>query len=199
MVDPKILAETEDYLVIDKPAGWVVNTAESVTGLTIQEWSGAYPVHRLDKDTSGVLLIAKNEPALAEFQRQFKQRLTKKTYEALLHGRLEPKDGAINLPVGRSKLNRHKFCVRVDGKQALTFWRVKKYLDGYTEVELFPKTGRTHQLRVHMSHLKHPIVGDAIYLNAKKLKSDLEWCGGLRLRAKKLCFEYKGELVCYEV
>jgi len=194
MVDPKILAETEDYLVIDKPAGWVVNTAESVTGLTIQEWSGAYPVHRLDKDTSGVLLIAKNEPALAEFQRQFKQRLTKKTYEALLHGRLEPKDGAINLPVGRSKLNRHKFCVRVDGKQAETAWQVLEYVEKngkwFTKVRLFPKTGRTHQLRVHMAHLKHSIVGDPIYS-----RSD----GGLRLRAKKLCFEYKGELVCYEV
>lgn len=223
MVDLKLLVQTSDYLIVNKPAGWVVNEAESVKGPTIQEWLRTSKqinkltnyqlrnntplrqgiVHRLDKDTSGVLVVAKTQNMLSELQRQFKQRLTKKTYEALVHGKLEPQEGAVSLPVGRSKFDRHKFTVSLSGKVAETAWKVRKYVqkndEWLTEVELFPKTGRTHQLRVHMSHLKHPIVGDPIYLTDRKLKDDLRWCGGLRLVAKKLCFEYKGSRVCYEV
>ncbi len=222
MLEPQVVAETDEFLVINKPPGWVVNDAESVTGLTIQKWLYELPitqfsnyqlqknfnlrqgiVHRLDKDTSGVMVVAKTEAFLMGLQSQFKQRKTRKTYVALVHGKLEPREGGVALPLGRSKQNRQKFAVRIDGKPAETAWEVQKYFEKKGEIltltTLFPKTGRTHQLRVHLVHLMHPIVADPIYLSQSKISGDLEWCSRLFLHARELCFEYHGSWQCFGV
>ena len=206
MKNPKVIFEDNWVLVIDKPSGLVVNRAESVKGKTLQDWveervklegsevflkrSGV--VHRLDKDTSGVMVLAKNEKAFVGLQRQFKERKVKKKYLALVHGVLEPKVGDIKLPLGRKPSDRKKFGVRIRGKMAKTeYLRKEIYRKGekrYSLVELKPETGRTHQLRVHLKHLGYPIAGDVIYLSKKRLKQDQEWCSRLFLEAKSLSF-----------
>ncbi len=141
---PLILLEDTDILVISKPAGMIVNKADTTTGeVTVQEWAEEYLqmksgalihkrddfydrggiVHRLDKETSGVLLIAKTPTALHELQSQFKNRTVQKTYTALVHGILTPKDGEINVPVGRLDWNRKRFGVVADGREAVTFYQ----------------------------------------------------------------------------
>lgn len=195
MVNPKILYEDEDLMVIDKPAGMVVNRSQTSGSETVQDWveeklgkrlkglgersesdpehifqSRSGVAHRLDKETSGCLIIAKKPEALLELMRQFKERETEKEYLALVHGHLEPKEGTIKLPIGRDRFERKKRKVEVEGKKAETFWQVEKYYQGYSLVLLKPKTGRTHQIRVHLAYLGHPIVGDSLYLN-KKLRS----------------------------
>lgn len=221
MDEPKILFENADFLLLNKPAGWVTNDAESVSAPTVQQWLRKLPiaqlsnyqlqtdrqkrqgiVHRLDKETSGVLVVAKNVEMLVELQRQFRERLTRKTYVALVHGRLEPSKGEMALPLARSRMNRQKFTVRVDGKMAQTAWQVEQYLEKNGEVfsllTLFPKTGRTHQLRVHLAHLKHSIVADPLYSPTKKLTADTLWCPRLFLHARELCFEYQSNVQCFQ-
>ena len=196
---PVILYKDEAVMVIDKPAGMVVNRAESVIGKTIQDWveqNFQFPMmersgiaHRLDKETSGCLVIAKKPEVLVELMRQFKEREVKKTYVALVHGRMEPEEGAWRLPISRSRLDRTEFRVDPFGKVAETAYRVKQVYEGYTLVELFPKTGRTHQLRVHLKHLKHPIVADEKYLTTKQAKSDQGWCPRMFLHATAITFK----------
>ncbi len=229
MSEPKVIYQDEQVLVINKPAGMVVNRAETTRGKrTLQDWVGknikyqilriknksqkskidqefisrSGIVHRLDKDTSGVMVVAKTEEAFSDLQRQFRERQTQKTYLALVHGKLEPKEGAMCLPLGRSLVNRHKFTIKLTGKTAETSWQVERYLskgdDVFSLVKLFPKTGRTHQLRVHLAHLGHPIVGDGQYLSEKRAKSDKLWCSRQFLHARELCFGLKGERKCFE-
>ncbi|MEO8581841.1 MAG: RluA family pseudouridine synthase [Patescibacteria group bacterium] len=184
-------------------------------------------VHRLDKDTSGVLLIAKNPAALIACMSQFKLRQTLKKYLALVHGKFQPQSGEINLPIGRNAKMRLQFAVREDGKASVTEYQVLEYhsrldiekvvanvetidkpsLDfyskethglpknirhaikmyqGFSLVELTPKTGRTHQIRVHLSHLHHPIVGDKTYSGIKRRLIDQIWCPRIFLHAKSL-------------
>jgi len=194
----------------------VVNRADSVKTETLQDWiedkfdfeiSGDEKyrngiVHRLDRDTSGVLVVAKTKEKFVELQQQFKQRKVEKIYLALLHGKLEPREGVMQLPLGRNEANRKQFTVVAGGKLAETRWNVIKYLERagqwYSLAELYPKTGRTHQLRVHLKHLNHPIVSDVFYLSKKRIKSDLDWCPRLFLHASKLCFYLKGKKRCFE-
>ena len=176
-MDLPILFEDEAMLVINKPPGMVVNRAESVKGETVQDWvektyrifiaDRAGIVHRIDKETSGILLIAKTPDAFTELQRQFKERIIKKTYLAIVHGKLVPEEGEINAPVGRLPWNRERFGIVPGGKEAVTKYKIQKYIKDFSIVELYPQSGRTHQIRVHVKYINHPIVGDYLYAGRK--------------------------------
>jgi len=209
-----ILYEDGDLLVVNKPPGVVVNRAESVIGETVQDWmekklpifqSDQYSneeseefknragiVHRIDKETSGILLIAKTPKAFVELQRQFKERLVKKTYLALVHGKLVPAEGEIRAPVGRLPWNRERFGILPGGKEAVTRYKVRSSLMTHDEeisfVELYPETGRTHQIRVHVKYINHPIVGDFLYAGRKTSRNDRTWSGRVMLHAWKITF-----------
>ncbi len=214
-----VLYEDEDLLVINKPPGVVVNRAESVKGETIQDWAegklGKFDqldtldqdfkdragiVHRIDKETSGILLIAKHPPAFAELQRQFKERTIHKTYLAIAHGKLVPEIGEIRAPVGRLPWNRERFGIVPEGKEAVTKYKVYKYYKDYSVVELYPETGRTHQIRVHLKYINHPIVGDFLYAGRKTARDDRTWAPRVMLHAWKISFTHPktGETVALE-
>lgn len=124
-------------------------------------------MHRLDKDTTGVLVIAKNNYAHQNIAKQIQDRTTKKVYIALVKGKISEDNGVIELPIGRDKIDRKKMAVEKNGKMALTNFKVLKRYEGYTLLEIELKTGRTHQIRVHMSYIGHPVVGDSVYSNGK--------------------------------
>jgi 23S rRNA pseudouridine1911/1915/1917 synthase len=128
-------------------------------------------VHRLDKDTSGLIVAAKDEKAHAGLTRQLSERSMHKTYLALVEGRLEPPEALIDAPIGRDPGHRKRMAILPPGRarEAQTRYRVREYLDGYTYLEASPITGRTHQIRVHLASLGHPIVGDAVYGKASSL------------------------------
>ena len=209
----KVVFENQDFLVIEKPAGVVVNRAETVKGETVQDWvedrlgirnqeSGiseesdfvrrAGIVHRLDKETSGLLLIAKNPESFANLQAQFKARKTRKKYLALVHGEVEPKEGRIELPIARNPFNREKFGVFPGGRKAVTEYKVISSLkvqdSNFTFLELTPLTGRTHQIRVHLKGIGHPIVSDEKYAGRKTNREDRKWCPRMFLHASFLGF-----------
>ena len=152
-------------------------------------------VHRLDKDTSGALLLAKNPGSLVQLLSQFKQRKVKKTYQALLHGRLSVVQAELNYPIMRSSRDRQKMFVHPDGRLAQTAYKVlAEYVDPVNEnekltlVDCFPKTGRMHQIRVHFAHIRHPLVCDRLYAGRKRYKQDLTWCPRHFLHAS--CIEF---------
>jgi len=200
---PKIIYEDQSLLVIDKPAGVVVNRAETVREKTIQDWlkeslkikgegigDRAGIVHRLDKETSGLLLIAKTEKAFVNLQKQFKERRVEKRYLALVHGRVMPKKGTIEVPIARNPYNRKKFGVFLGGRQAKTNYQVKKTYPDLTLLELRPETGRTHQIRVHLKYINHPVVADEKYGGRKTARADREWCPRQFLHASFLSFTH---------
>jgi 23S rRNA pseudouridine1911/1915/1917 synthase len=127
-------------------------------------------VHRLDKDTSGVMVVAKSEFAHHYLVDQFKERLVEKLYRAIVVGKLLESCGTVDRPIGRHPVNRKKMSIRDDGRRAVTHWQVLERFDGYTYVELNLETGRTHQIRLHLASLGHPVAGDAVY--GKKMKHD---------------------------
>ena len=122
-------------------------------------------VHRLDKDTSGLMVVAKNDRALHLLQDQFKSRTVKKVYLALVEGIVEPREGVIDAPIGRNRNHRKKMAVTSDGRSARTRYRVKQVFHDppLSLIECYPETGRTHQIRVHFAWRHHPLVGDTIY------------------------------------
>lgn len=211
-MEPKIIYQDNSLLVIDKPAGWIVNDASTTNGQpTLQAWlskmdyplakSGEYRsgiVHRLDKETSGVLLIAKTKEAFEKLQAQFKNREVKKTYTALVHGKVEPKEGEIKAPVGRLPWRRDRFGVLAGGREAATDYRTISNLQftindekqQFTLLEVKPMTGRTHQIRIHLKYLGHPIVGDEFYAGRKTARNDRKWCPRLFLHASEIEFEH---------
>lgn len=124
-------------------------------------------VHRIDKDTSGLVIIAKNDKAHIDISDQIKNREVKKTYLALVRGSIKENEAVINMPIGRSSKDRKKMAVDKKGKEAITEFKVLKRYDGFTYIEVNIKTGRTHQIRVHMAEIGYPIVGDEVYSNGK--------------------------------
>lgn len=192
-----ILFEDKFLLVIDKPAGVVVNRSETSGGETIQEWAESKMtniVHRLDKETSGCLIIAKSPEAFIELQRQFKAREVEKEYVALVHGRVEPKEGIIRVPLARSRYDRKKFAVVPGGRISETGFRIESRFTfhglPFTLLRLFPKTGRTHQIRVHLKYFGHPIVSDDTYAGKDRAREDRIWCPRMFLHAARLRFTH---------
>lgn len=250
-----ILYQDDHVAVVLKPAGVVVNNAETVNTPTIQEWwvehlkaenggdmvfapnwQKLVPpdftsefgtpeeifkerggiVHRLDKETSGALLLAKNPGSLVNLLVQFRQRKTQKKYVCLVHGKFKITEDTVTLPISRSPANRTRYQVIADGRTAETAYKVVNYFpqlnvdelvlrakqlrpelthvkqklenryQGFSLVECWPKTGRTHQIRVHFTHLRHPLVADPTYVGAKRLHLDQLWCSRLFLHALTL-------------
>lgn len=210
-MEPQIIFEDENILVLNKPSGWITNAA-STTGVqpVVEDWLAKNfefeifkdpllrhgIVHRLDKETSGILLIAKNKNAFEELQRQFKERIVEKSYLALTHGEFDSKEGIIEASVGRLPWRRDRFGVLPGGRDALTKYKVvsthKSPVTGesLTLVEFFPKTGRTHQIRIHSKHIGHPIVGDDFYAGRKTSRNDRKWCPRLFLHAATIKFNH---------
>lgn len=150
-------------------------------------------VHRLDKETSGVLILAKNPETFAALQKQFKERVVKKTYTALAHGKIVPGEGEISIPVGRLPWNRKRFGVVPGGRESVTFYKVIAYYQDsekkdYSYVELSPRTGRTHQIRVHLQYLGYPIFADFLYAGRKTAKKDRKILDRFFLHAAKISF-----------
>lgn len=208
---PQVVFEDASLLVLYKPAGWITNSALTV-GETpvVQDWisenfdfsiardkdfrSGI--VHRLDKDTSGLLLVGKTKEAFRALQSQFKERKVEKKYLALAHQKLMPENGEIKAPVGRLPWNRERFGVLVGGREAVTQYKVLSYFkhprsgELFSLVEVSPKTGRTHQIRIHFKYLNHPLVSDHFYAGRKTLRCDLLWCPRLFLHAFFIAFNH---------
>lgn len=252
MMDIKIIYEDSDILVLDKPAGIIVNRSETVKEETVQDWIeekilrnkdikissdkkdnspniliSQYPsisdfykrsgiVHRIDKETSGLLLVAKNPQSFENLQLQFKERKVKKTYMALVHGKIAKGEGEIKVPVGRLPWNRKRFGVMVGGREAVTRYRVISNINPSASLrarfqisnspeelsllELYPETGRTHQIRVHLKYLGHPIFADELYAGRKVSKSDRKVLPRVFLHASKISFVHPktGDRVSFE-
>lgn len=187
----KIIFQNKDFIVVDKPAGLVVHSGVGTKEKTLVDFlaekfpeiknvgddTGARPgiVHRLDKETSGVMIVARNQKAFEYLKNLFKNRKIEKRYLALVHGKLKEKEGKIEGEMGRSRrdfrkqtLAKGKVIVRKE-RYSLTHYKVIKELDDYSLLEVFPKTGRMHQIRVHLHSIGHPIVGDQKY-TFKKFK-----------------------------
>lgn len=172
-IDLPIIFEDDDVLVVDKPPGVISHArgkfwnepsvASFVRQKTGQEGERAGIVHRLDRVTSGVMVCAKNQEALSHLQKQFSLRKTKKAYVGIVTGHLKPETAIIDMPIERNPTKPQTFHTSPSGKQARTKYTVEKSLIGYDVVKLEPETGRTHQLRVHLQQIGHPIVGDHLY------------------------------------
>jgi len=215
--EPKIIYEDPDILVVDKPAGMVVNKADTTKNiLTLQEWAEKYikiegvtdnnsefarrggVVHRLDKETSGILVLAKNEKSFTVLQAQFKNREVKKVYITLCHGVVTTKDGEIDVPIGRLPWNRTRFGVLSEGRQAVTRYKILaiKYLarnkssEALSLIEVYPQTGRTHQIRVHMKYINHPVFADALYAGRKTARLDRKLLQRQFLHASEIMFKH---------
>jgi len=218
-MEPQIVYQDNFLLVLDKPPNWVVNRAQTTKNQqTIQDWvEGNFKfkisnlklfrsgiVHRLDKDTSGILLIAKTKKAFENLQKQFKERQVKKEYWALVHGIL-PLSNKITAPVGRLPWARKKFGVLPGSRAAETEFKrmgvFEKDGEKFSLVRVFPKTGRTHQIRVHFRYLGYPLVADSTYGGRKRARNDQKWCPRIFLHAQKIGFFHpqSGKWQKYEV
>ena len=197
----QILYEDKDIIVVNKPKGMVVHPAngnpdgtlvnavmaickDSLSGIGGEIRPGI--VHRLDKNTSGAIIIAKNDKAHINLSEQLKNHEIKKTYIALVRGVVKENNATINMPIGRSKKDRKKMDVDKNGKEAITHFKVLKRYKDCTLLEINIETGRTHQIRVHLSHIGYPIIGDEVYSNGKN-KRNIE---GQCLHAKSLDFKH---------
>ena len=197
-----LIYEDNDIIVINKPKGMVVHPAngnpdgtlvnavmnlckDSLSGIGGEIRPGI--VHRLDKDTSGAIIVAKNDKAHIALSEQLKNHEVKKTYIALVRGIIKENEATINMPIARSKKDRKKMDVDKDGKEAITHFKVLgRYKNKYTLLQINLETGRTHQIRVHLSHIGYPIIGDEVYSNGKN-----EWnVSGQCLHAWKLEFKH---------
>ena len=197
----EVVYEDKDIIVVNKPKGLVVHPAngnwdgtlvnaimaickDSLSGIGGEIRPGI--VHRLDKDTSGLLIIAKNDVAHLNMSNQIKDRQVKKVYYALVRGVVSENEATINMPIARSTKDRKKMAVAKNGKEAITHFKVLERFNKYTLLEVKIDTGRTHQIRVHLSEIGHPVVGDEVYSNGKNefgVKGQL-------LHAKSLDFKH---------
>ena len=214
-MQPEIIYEDDQMLAVNKPAGLLVHSSgregqETLVGWLVERYPGIKDVgedlkissgktifksgivHRLDKETSGVLLVAKTQDTFAFLKKQFQERLIKKTYRTIVYGRVKEKEGVIDLPIGRSASDWRK---RIAGKgrtvgntrSAVTRYTVLKAHDAYSYLEVYPETGRTHQIRVHLKAIGHPVVCDPLYAPKRECPSVL---GRLALHA--LAVEIRG-------
>lgn len=196
-----VVHEDDDIIVVNKPKGMVVHPANGNPDSTLVNAIMAHCkgrlsgiggeirpgiVHRLDKDTSGLLIVAKNDKAHINLSEQIKNRKVKKIYITLVRGVVSENEATINMPIGRSTKDRKKMEVRKDGKEAITHFKVLKRYDKYTLLEVKIDTGRTHQIRVHMAQIGHPVVGDMVYSNGKN-EFGIQ---GQMLHAKSLDFKH---------
>ena len=197
----EVVYEDNDIIVVNKPKGMVVHPAngnpdgtlvnaimamckDSLSGIGGELRPGI--VHRIDKDTSGLLIVAKNDKAHIEMSNQIKNHEVKKIYIALVRGIVGEDEATIDMPIGRSTKDRKKMAVVKNGKEAVTHFKVLKRYDRYTLLEVKIDTGRTHQIRVHMAEIGHPVVGDMVYSNGKN-DFGVE---GQMLHAKSLDFRH---------
>ena len=197
----EILYEDNDIIVVNKPKGMVVHPAngnpdgtlvnaimsickDSLSGIGGEIRPGI--VHRLDKNTSGAIIVAKNDKAHINLSEQLKNHEIKKTYIALVRGVVKENNASINMPIARSKKDRKKMTVDRNGKEAITHFKVLKRYQDCTLLEINIETGRTHQIRVHLSHIGYPIIGDDVYSNGKNKWNIVGQC----LHAKSLDFKH---------
>lgn len=176
-IDLDVLYEDAAIIVVNKPAGLVVHPAPgNETGTLVHGLLARFPklhdptgqmrpgiVHRLDKETSGVMVVGKTPAAVAALQRQMQAGDTRKRYRLLVHGTIEEDAGVIDAPIGRDRFQRQRMTVRGDGRSARTEFQVLERLPGYTYVDAGLVSGRTHQLRVHLAYIGHPVAGDRVY------------------------------------
>ena len=199
----KVVYEDSDIAVIDKPVGvaahpspgWegpTVTGALADAGITLAAEGPAERqgiVHRLDVGTSGLMVVAKTGPAYSTLKRAFKERTIEKVYHAVAQGHLEPTEGTIDAPIGRHPSSDYKFAVVEGGRPSITHYKVLEMFPSASLVEVHLETGRTHQIRVHMTSMRHPLVGDLTYgadpVQAKKLHLTRQW-----LHAKELAFAH---------
>ena len=213
---PAIIHKEEGFLILNKPSGMIVNNADTAKDeYTVQDFiqenftlrgvpdstsefeSRGGIVHRLDKETSGALIVALNEDCFVAFQKQFKEKKVKKEYLALVHGKLVP-EGEVNVPIGRLPWNRMRFGVIPQGRESYTKFKVMKYMaikdmkrsEVLSLVTVFPQTGRTHQIRVHMQYVGHPIFADNLYAGRKNIVRDRKLLDRHFLHASKITFSH---------
>ncbi len=196
-----VIYEDNDIIIINKEKGMVVHPGngnpdgtlanaimarckDSLSGIGGEIRPGI--VHRIDKDTSGIIIVAKNDKAHLNISEQIKEHKTTKTYLALVRGRVKENEATIDMPIGRSKKDRKKMAVDKDGKKAVTHFKVLKRYSDCTLLEVVIETGRTHQIRVHLSEIGYPIIGDYTYSNGKN-RFDVE---GQMLHAYKIKFKH---------
>lgn len=213
---PAIIHKEDGFLVLNKPSGMIVNKADTAKDeYTVQDFiqenftltkvpsstsefkSRGGIVHRLDKETSGALIVALNEDCFVALQKQFKEKKVKKEYLALVHGKLVP-EGEVNVPIGRLPWNRMRFGVIPQGRESYTKFKVMKYMaikdrkrsEVLSLVTVFPQTGRTHQIRVHMQYVGHPIFADNLYAGRKNIVRDRKLLDRHFLHASKITFSH---------
>jgi 23S rRNA pseudouridine1911/1915/1917 synthase len=207
-----IVFEDEFLAVINKPAGMIVHPGAGVTSGTLAN-AIAYHfevsdpqsairnrvgiVHRLDKDTSGLIVVAKDEQTHEALAEQFRNREVYKSYVALVHGNPQENSGTIDRPLARDRWHRTKMTVAANGRSALSLWKVKKRFEKFTLLEVEIKTGRTHQIRVHLASINHPVVGDATYNEGRdntiadhEIKNSIQKLDRVFLHAEKLSFTH---------
>lgn len=211
-----VLADTDDYLVIEKPSGLLVHETQKREATTLAAWIlQKYPdiagvgddparpgiVHRLDREASGLLVIAKTNRMFDALKRQFQERTIEKEYIVLVHGTVAKDAGAVDFPIGRGSggimaaqpktdpMNLRSLAHARPGKESVTEYAVEKRFARFTLLRVRIRTGRTHQIRVHMRALNHPVVGDAIYMNKKLNTKKDALLGRLFLHATRLCFD----------
>jgi 23S rRNA pseudouridine1911/1915/1917 synthase len=207
----EIIHEDSDVVVVNKPAGLVVHPAAGVQSGTLANALSYHfdqlsrnagvtrpgIVHRLDKNTSGLLVVAKNESAHENLAAQFRGREVVKSYVALVHGIVQKESGQIDRPIARDPRNRTRMAVVSGGRSALSLYRVRRRYESFTLLDVDLKTGRTHQIRVHLAWLKHPVVGDDVYGGGRdnavrdpKLKARIRKLGRHLLHAERLAFRH---------
>ena len=203
-----IVYEDDDVLVVNKPQGMVVHPAPGHPDHTLvnallyhcplSTINGTFRpgiVHRIDKDTSGLLMVAKNDHAHRSLAKQLKEKTNIREYIALVHGNIKTEKGKIDAPIGRSRKDRKKQAVVADGRHAVTHFEVLKHYQHYTLVKCVLETGRTHQIRVHMKYIGHPLVGDPLYGPRKTIQGHGQFLHAAKLgfthpvTGKKLVFE----------